>query len=221
MSVLRRNTSSWYSTEHPPRWRERVIEALPPGSEKQQALRRCRPRGRCKNYRLCPICAEIEADAEIKVILAALDRRQLVHGYQLQALTLTRRTTSDVQCDAMLYISLLTDTFDIVARELKCGFLQAPSFGATVFAHLQDNVHLHMVYWGPPIINLRGRWLVATNDSDNTNREFLSTTRDISSWVKYCRKIPAGINPEDLVRRTQAMGRMKTKRSSGFLWRRQ
>jgi len=217
MSVLRRSTSSWYSTEHP-QWGRKLLEALPPG-ETKQALLRCHRGGTCKNYRLCKLCAENRANEEIGALLPALDRRQLVRGYQLQALTLTRATPSDVRCDAMRYISLLKDTFGILARELKRGFLQAPGFGASVFAHLSDNVHLHMVYWGPPVTDLSRCWYEATKDSTNTRRQSLSTRRDISSWVAYCRRIPAGINPEALVSRTQAMGRMKTKRSSGFLWR--
>jgi hypothetical protein len=128
--------------------------------------------------------------------------------YKAQGVTLTRRTYHDHQ-DPRLYASLVHDTQQLMSRELKRGFLSGPGTGAVTAFHLQDNVHAHLLYWGPPPKDTAAEWLRATTDSDQVNVQPLPGVDDVAQLAAYMMRLPPQIESTPLVLRDHALGRTR------------
>ena len=181
-----------------------AIEAGPTSS----AYRNCLGRYPCRRFTLCDPCADKKADELYWQVREKMNRLPRVAGYFNQALTLTRRSLSADMKDAGRYRERVRDTFDILAREFRSGFLHQAGFGAIVVLH-QSNIHVHGVYFGPRIADVSNHWHNATGDSDQAKLSPLRTEYDLRKWIVYLRKISPDVTPEDLVFRWNALRHRK------------
>jgi hypothetical protein len=128
--------------------------------------------------------------------------------HSLQAITLTRRTFRDHHQDPALYRELAINTRKVCfGEEFHRGHLAAPGTGAIVGLHLQDNVNLHALYWGPVSDKrkLAESWSSITRDgSDQVDCQRLHGPDDVENWLAYINLTPKNTTPESLVRNWKA-----------------
>jgi hypothetical protein len=141
--------------------------------------------------------------ASIEENLAARDE------YQPHLVTLNRRTNSEQREDPHAYSLLARDTRRLIAQQLTSGFLAAPGSGAVVASHLQDNVHAHVLYWGPLPKGTASEWVKATEDSDQVRVDSLPGPDDVARVAGYLSHLPREVDPVHLVMRDHALGRTR------------
>jgi hypothetical protein len=127
--------------------------------------------------------------------------------YSLQAVTLTRKTFRDHHEDPALYGELARHTMVCFREEFNRGHLSAPGTGAIVGLHLQDNVNVHALYWGPASdrAKLSESWSSITRDgSDQVDCQRLHGPEDVERWLAYINLTPKNTTPESLVRNWKA-----------------
>lgn len=117
--------------------------------------------------------------------------------YQIQAITLTKKSyDKDIESYRRGIEKIKLDFKTI----LNHGYLAGPGTGAIAGVHLQNNIHLHVLYWGPPADRekLAISWHSITKDSYHVDLKVPNSEGDIERWIAYIHQIPKGLDPEHL-----------------------
>ena len=141
-------------------------------------------------------------------------------SYRLQALTVTRRTYHEHRESRRSYRELVKTIKIDFKTILKQGYLAALGIGAIINIHLQDNVHIHALYWGPEIDQneLSASWYSITRDSSHVDVKYPVDENDIEAWFWYMNKLHQ-IDPRDLIFYWEATRRMRLASSYGYFYR--